>query len=213
MPFDGTYFPAPTPYDTGLFPIWSRHGCRLWFETRLRRKKKCRADAVRAPTPATATLPSPGLLRDAKGMIADPKNWTRRTYRSFGGQRCAVGALRAAAKRLDDPAIAWSAHALLINVARSRGFTNVETMNDRSSHAAVMAAFDQAIRTAERTAASDKRRLLAVIRSSGRHGELVGRVPDRVGDGCREACRSRKGARALGYGRVAFGPARGLPYQ
>jgi hypothetical protein len=61
-----------------------------------------------------------------------------------------VGALRAAAKRLEDPSIAWSAHALLIDVARSRGFTNVETMNDRSSHAAVLAVFDQAIRTAER---------------------------------------------------------------
>ncbi|MGH7113777.1 MAG: hypothetical protein ACREE9_04695, partial [Stellaceae bacterium] len=59
-------------------------------------------------------------------------------------------ALRAAAKRLDDPSIAWSAQALLIDVARSRGFTNVETMNDRSSHTAVLAAFDQAITTAER---------------------------------------------------------------
>jgi hypothetical protein len=109
---------------------------------------------LRAPTPAEPELGVVDLLRDARGMIADPKDWTRRTYRSFGGQRCAVGALRAAAKRLNDPAIAWSAHALLIDVARSRGFTNVETMNDRSSHAAVMAAFDQAIRTAERTTAS-----------------------------------------------------------
>ena len=91
------------------------------------------------------------LLRDAKELINGPKDWTRRTYRSYGGQRCAVGALRAAAKRLNDPTVAWSAHALLIDVARSRGFTNVETMNDRSSHAAVLTAFDQAIRAAERT--------------------------------------------------------------
>jgi hypothetical protein len=149
MPFDGTYFPAPTPSDTGLFPIWSRHGCRLWFEARLRRNRG--GDALlRAPLPGEHDLAVAGLLREAKGMISDPENWTRRTYRSFGGQRCAVGALRAAAKRLDDPSIAWSAHSLLIDVARSRGFTNVETMNDRSSHAAVLAAFDQAIRSAER---------------------------------------------------------------
>ncbi len=154
MPFDGTYFPAPTPSDTGLFPIWSRHGCRLWFETRLRRDPRGGANLLRAPHPADRDLVVAGLLREAKGLISDPENWTRRTYRSFGGQRCAVGALRAAAKRLDDPSIAWSAHALLIDVARSRGFTNVETMNDRSSHAAVLAVFDQAIRTAERAPAA-----------------------------------------------------------
>jgi hypothetical protein len=154
MPFDGTYFPATTPYDTGLFPLWSRHGCRLWFNTRLRGKRSAAPTALRAPTPAERGFAVADVLRDAKDMISDPKDWTRRTYRSFGGQRCAVGALRAATKRLGDPTIAWSAHALLIDVARSRGFTNVETMNDRSSHAAVMAAFDQAIRAAERGSVS-----------------------------------------------------------
>ncbi len=150
MPFDGTYFPAPTPYDTGLFPIWSRHGCRLWFDARLRRKKNLAPSLLRAPLPTERDLAVADLLRDAKALIDEPKNWTRRTYRSFGGQRCAVGALRAAAKRLNDPTIGWSAHALLINVARSRGFTNVETMNDRSPQAVVLSAFDQAIAMAER---------------------------------------------------------------
>ena len=154
MPFDGTYFPATTPYDTGLFPLWSRQGWRLWYQTRLHGKKTTAPTMLRAPTPAERGLAVADLLRDAKDTIVDPTDWTRRTYRSFGGQRCAVGALRAAAKRLNDPTIAWSAHAMLIDVARSRGFTNVETMNDRSSHAAVMAAFDQAIRTAERGAFS-----------------------------------------------------------
>jgi len=157
MPFDGTYFPAPTPSDTGLFPLWSRHGCRLWFTARLRRDRRGAPELgvsglLRAPLPDDRDAAVAELLREAKGLISDPENWTRRTYRSFGGQRCAVGALRAAAKRLDDPGIAWSAHARLIDVARSRGFTNVETMNDRSSHAAVLAAFDQAIGAAERTA-------------------------------------------------------------
>ncbi|MGH7044800.1 MAG: DUF6197 family protein [Stellaceae bacterium] len=149
MPFDGTYFPAPRPSDTGLFPIWSRHGCRLWFQSRLCRSKRSPVALLRAPLPTEHDLAVADLLREAKGLIADPESWTRRTYRSLGGQRCAIGALRAAAKRLDDPSIAWAAHSLLIDVARSRGFTNVETMNDRSSHGAVLAAFDQAIRTAE----------------------------------------------------------------
>ena len=151
MPFDGTYFPAPTPSDTGLFPIWSRHGCRLWFGARVHGGKRQAPTALRAPLAEDRDLAVADLLREARGLIVSPETWTRRTYRSFGGQRCAVGALRAAAKRLDDPGIAWSAHALLIDVARSRGFTNVETMNDRSSHAAVLAAFEQAIRAAERT--------------------------------------------------------------
>jgi hypothetical protein len=154
MPFDGTYFPTTTPYDTGLFPLWSRHGSRLWFQTRLRGKTPTAPTMLRAPIPAERDLAVADLLRQAKDLVAEPKDWTRRTYRSFGGQRCAIGALRAVAKRLNDPGIAWSAHALLIDVARSRGFTNVETMNDRSSHVAVMAAFDQAIRSAERAAGS-----------------------------------------------------------
>ena len=91
MPFDGTHFPAtPTVYyDTGLFPLWSRHGCRLWFQTRLRGKTPVRTIMLRAPVPAEHDLAVADLLRDAKEMIADPKDWTRRTYRSLGGQRCA----------------------------------------------------------------------------------------------------------------------------
>jgi hypothetical protein len=48
----------------------------------------------------------------------------------------------------------WAAHGYLITVARSRGFTNVEAMNDRSSHAAVLRAFDEAIALAHTAAAA-----------------------------------------------------------
>ena len=146
MPFDGTDFRAPAALDTGIFPLWSKHGFRLWLKARFRQEER-RTDpvALRAPSPCERDVAVAQLLRDARSLIADPRDWTQRIYRSFRGRRCAVGALRAAASGLDDPSLAWSAHGLLIKIARSRGFTNVEAMNDRSSHAAVLRAFDEAI--------------------------------------------------------------------
>jgi hypothetical protein len=145
MPFDGTDFRAPPALDTGIFPLWSKHGFRLWLKARFRVQDRKIAPAVlRAPHPDRDQAVAQ-LLRDARDLIADPRNWTQRIYRSFRGRRCAVGALRAVASRLDDPSLAWSAHGLLIKIARSRGFTNVEAMNDRSSHGAVLRAFDEAI--------------------------------------------------------------------
>lgn len=147
MPFDGTEFHTPPALDTGIFPLWSKHGFRLWIKSRFRAQggAKPMPAVLLAPQVCDRDLAVAQLLRDAREMIADPSDWTQRIYRSFRGRRCAVGALRAAASRLNDPSLAWSAHALLIKIARSRGFTNVEAMNDRSSHAAVLRAFDEAI--------------------------------------------------------------------
>lgn len=146
MPFDGTDFRAPPALDTGIFPLWSKHGFRLWLKARFRPEdRKIVPVVLRAPLHTERDEAVAQLLRDARDLVADPRNWTQRIYRSFRGRRCAVGALRAAASRLDDPSLAWSAHGLLIRIARSRGFTNVEAMNDRSSHAAVLRAFDEAI--------------------------------------------------------------------
>jgi hypothetical protein len=85
-------------------------------------------------------------------LIENPENWTRGTYATLFGRRCAVGALRAAASWLEGPSPAWSAHDLLIRVSRSRGFTSVEAMNDHSSHAEVLTAFDEAIAMAQSAA-------------------------------------------------------------
>jgi hypothetical protein len=147
MPFDGTDFRAPAALDTGIFPLWSKHGFRLWIKTRFRPQSRAKTmpAVLRAPAQPDRSAAIVQLLRDARALIADPDDWTQRTYWSFRGRRCAVGALRAAARQLTDPGVAWSAHGLLIRVARSRGFTNVEAMNDRSPHAAVLRAFDQAI--------------------------------------------------------------------
>ncbi|HZU88079.1 MAG TPA: hypothetical protein VE993_02365, partial [Stellaceae bacterium] len=135
MPFDGTGCSAPKASDTGLFPIWTKHGRRLLREARHREGTV----ALRARDHDIAVA---RLLRDARTLIEDPRHWAQRRYWTFSGRRCAVGALRAAARGLIDPGIAWSAHNLLIAVARSRGFGTVEEMNDRSSHAEVLRAFD-----------------------------------------------------------------------
>jgi hypothetical protein len=151
MPFDGTDFQAPTALDTGLFPIWSKHSCRNWIEARFhwgRRGDKGQV-VLRVLPPADREATIILLLQHAKGLIEDPKNWTRGTYRSLSGRHCAVGALRAVAACLKSPSPAWSAHEFLIRVARLRGFTSVEAMNDHSSHAEVLGAFDEAIALAE----------------------------------------------------------------
>jgi hypothetical protein len=147
MPFDGTCFQRPSVPDTGLFPLWSRHGCRNWLETWFRWDGRV-GDPSLADRDATVIQ----LLLDAKGLIEDPKNWTRGTYQSLRGRHCPIGALRAVAGRLRSPSPVWSAHQLLIKVARSHGFASVEAINDKSSHAAVLAAFDDAIGLAHSTA-------------------------------------------------------------
>jgi hypothetical protein len=127
MPFDGTGFSAPR---------------RLLHETRCRRE---RTVALRALDHDVAVAQ---LLRDARALIENPRNWAQRRYWTLSGRRCAVGALRAVARGLVEPDIAWAAHNLLITVARSRGFGTVEEMNDRSSHSEVLRAFDSAIAAA-----------------------------------------------------------------
>jgi hypothetical protein len=154
MPFDGTGLPTPTVPNTGLFPLWSRNCWRLWFESVFApQHTEITPISLRAAPRPDRDAAVVRLLQDARRLIEDPRDWTKGTYRTLGGRRCAVGALRAAAKRLDDPGVALSAHALLIKVAGSRGFTDVEKMNDRSCHDAVLRAFDEAIAAARTEAA------------------------------------------------------------
>jgi len=150
MPLDGTDFEAPMAADTGLSWVLSKRGCS-WIEARLLRRGRGSNIAVilRALVPVDRNTTIVRLLQDAKGLIEDPRNWTRRAYRSLRGRHCAVGALRAISGRLKGPSPAWSALELLIKVARSRGFASVEAMNDGSSHDAVLAAFDEAIALAQ----------------------------------------------------------------
>jgi len=64
-------------------------------------------------------------------------------------RRCAVGALRSAARLLTLHSLNIEAHNLLLEVAVERGFTDIEKMNDHSMHGQVVSAFDIAIARAQ----------------------------------------------------------------
>jgi hypothetical protein len=144
MTFDCTEFRAPNPYETGIFPNLRAAGCHLWIRDRLWRARQARRGATaRYPEDHGAAVIQ--LLTDAKALITAPENWVQGAYRWFRGRRCAVAALGVAAKYVPDFGVVWSAHALLLKVADARRFSSVESMNDHSSHADVLRAFDEAI--------------------------------------------------------------------
>jgi len=100
-----------------------------------------------ASRPAVAEPTVGHLLITARGMIEQEGRWIRGHYATLDGRHCAVGALRAAALRLDARRVGKMAHDVLRDVARQRGFRSIEQMNDHSTHSEVIAAFDTAILT------------------------------------------------------------------
>lgn len=145
MPFDGIGF-VETP--RRVRPTTTR----AWI-SRLR--------ALVAPAPDVPFVvegpstedPVVAFLLSAKRMIETPETWTRGAYSTPGGKYCSVGALRAAGARFRDPVAQCRAHTHLQEIAFRRGFCSIEVMNDRSSHAEVMTAFDEAIAAARRRTA------------------------------------------------------------
>ena len=78
-------------------------------------------------------------------MIEERKDWVQRRYETRDGRRCAVGALRCAARLLNVASRQTGATAALLSVAMTRGFSDIESMNDNSTHRQVLLAFDEAI--------------------------------------------------------------------
>ena len=85
----------------------------------------------------------------ARRLIEHEDRWIKGHYATLDGRHCAVGALRAAALRLDARRIGRSAQDHLRDLSRARGFRSIEQMNDHLSDAEALDAFDTAIRSAE----------------------------------------------------------------
>ena len=90
------------------------------------------------------------VLEEARGLVEERQDWAQGAYVTLGGRYCAIGAVLTAGRCLGDRAAERAARDLLADAVARRGFPDVETMNDRSSHAAVLAVFDEAIAAARR---------------------------------------------------------------
>jgi hypothetical protein len=103
------------------------------------------------PVPNEPAYVTPAqVLEEARGLVEERQDWAQGAYVTFGGRYCAIGAVRTAGRCLGDHAAERAARGLLADAVARRGFPDVETMNDRSSHRAVLAVFDEAITVARR---------------------------------------------------------------
>jgi hypothetical protein len=139
MPFDGSDFHSKTFGSSapgiGSPGIWDKvRSLTLGFLARGPSRSDPSADMLTVQ-----------LLTTARSLIEDEQNWVQHDYETRDGRFCAVGALRYAARFVGPPGALSSANRALLSVARERGFSKIEKMNDRSSHARVLTAFDEAI--------------------------------------------------------------------
>ncbi len=144
MPFDGLAYLTTTAKPS------------LW--TRLSHFMRGTAPIAKAVPPHLFQPVPPGqpdaltvqVLTVGRALIEDRKDWVQRRYETRDGRRCAVGALRGAARLLNVTGPQTGANAILLSVAMGRGFNDIESMNDNSSHRQVLSAFDEAITRATR---------------------------------------------------------------
>ncbi len=164
MPFDGQEFnltqvaqaaePAPVGFNTGAQGKLRRLlGQSFWSFTATVIGRQVHAYAVPQRVPESTEAAAAQLLRSARSMIDREEMWVQGRYNARGGRHCAIGALRAAGRFYHSETLRL-AHALLHNVANSRGFDSVEKMNDASAHGQVLAAFSSAIASAEAIASA-----------------------------------------------------------
>lgn len=148
MPFDGSEFIA-TPVGTGSPQR------RVWGVLRQAAQRiRPAAKALPLEIPGTPPAVSPHaatvqVLSLARTLIEDERHWIQRRYETLDGRRCAVGALRSATRLLTLRSVNSEAHNLLTEVATGRGFSDIEKMNDHSTHGQVVSAFDVAIARAQ----------------------------------------------------------------
>lgn len=153
MPFDGGEFSRDSLlWSAGPTPGGARPALATWLRRAFLGEAESgawsRAPVARGPEAEIAPLQ---LLQAARALIATESTWVQGAYHTPTGRHCAIGALRAVAAGVGHGGgrgAKMQAHTLLLSVARQRGFDSVETMNDRSSHAQVLSAFDSAIASA-----------------------------------------------------------------
>lgn len=144
MPFDGNEFVATPALKS---PAWPGVWAFLW-QTGRRLRPSARGLPFEFPLPPQPDSPDAEtvqILRLARTLIEDERHWIQRRYETLDGRRCAVGAVRSAARLLGLRVANGEAHHLLLEVAVGRGFTDIEKMNDHSTHMQVLSAFDTAI--------------------------------------------------------------------
>jgi hypothetical protein len=136
--------PAPPPLSTARPP-----GAASWTDRLLAVLR--RVDAyLFPPVPDEPDVTPVQVLEEARGLVEERQDWAQGAYVTLGGRYCAIGAVLTAGRCLGDRAAERAARDLLVEAAARRGFPDVETMNDRSPHATVLALFDEAIAAARR---------------------------------------------------------------
>lgn len=141
MPFDGLNFvPSST---AAKIPFLTRLSHFVFGAPPISKSFPLHAFTPVSPgQPDAVTLQ---VLTIGRALIEDRKDWVQRRYETRDGRRCAVGALRGAARLMNLQGPQTGANTILLSVAMSRGFNDIESMNDNSSHRQVISAFDEAI--------------------------------------------------------------------
>jgi hypothetical protein len=151
MPFDGLGYVTAAQSSAPKPSLWTRLSHYLLGAPPVAKSIPLEAfQPVPAGQPDAVTLQ---VLTVGRALIEDRKDWVQRRYETRDGRRCAVGALRGAARMLNLHGPQSGANTILLSVAMSRGFNDIESMNDNSSHRQVMLAFDEAIARARHFAA------------------------------------------------------------
>ena len=148
MPFDGSDFSrSPQPLPPGPSSLAAAFAkLRLWLALAWK--------SLRSLAPSRREIPerelhasAAHLLRVARALIETEENWAVGSYRTTDGRHCAVGALRTAGRGQQNKygrSVRQIAYRHLLAVAQERGFRSVEQLNDKSTHAEVLAIFDDA---------------------------------------------------------------------
>jgi hypothetical protein len=142
MPFDGLDYRHSTA-PAAQSSLWARLTAWVLGTPRVTKPPASWAfEPIPADHPNALTVQ---VLTAGRALIEDRKDWVQRRYETRDGRRCAVGALRGVARIMNLHESPIKAQSILLSVAMGRGFNDIESMNDNSSHQQVLSAFDEAI--------------------------------------------------------------------